>query len=45
MNSEPPQHSLEEDESDDIELSELETHVPVLCRSKSISVAPSDYIP
>ena len=31
MTSEPPQHPLEEDEPDDIDLPELETQVPVLC--------------
>ena len=43
--SEPPQHPLDEEELDDVELPELETKVPVLCQSKRVSVPPSDYIP
>ena len=31
MTSEPPQHPLDEEEPDNIELPELETQVPVLC--------------
>ena len=43
--SEPPQHSLDDEELDDIELPELETQVPILHCSKRISVPPSNYIP
>ena len=45
MTSEPPQHPLDEEELDDIELPELETQVPVLCQSERVSISPSDYIP
>ena len=31
MTSEPPQHPLDEDELEDIELPELDTQVPILC--------------
>ena len=31
MTSEPPQHPLDEDELDDIELPELDTQVPIVC--------------
>ena len=34
MTDEPPQHALDEEEPDDIELPQLETQVPVLCQSK-----------
>ena len=44
-NSEPPQHPLDEEELDDIQLPELETQVPILCQSKRVSVPPSDFIP
>ena len=43
--SEPPQHPPDEEETDDIESPELETQVPILCRSKRVSFPPSDYIP
>ena len=45
MNSEPPHHPLDEDELDNVQLSELEKQVPVLCQSKRVSVPPSNYIP
>ena len=45
MTSEPPQHLPDEEEPDNIELSELETHVPILHQSKRVSVPPSNYIP
>ena len=45
MTDEQPQHSLDKEELDDIGLPELETQVPVLCRSKRACVPPSDYIP
>ena len=39
--------NLSEDRTklDDIELTMLETQVPILCQSKGISVPPSNYIP
>ena len=43
--SEPPQHPLDEEEPDNIELPELETQVPILCQSEQVSVPPSGYIP
>ena len=51
--SEPPQHPLDEEDNisegqtktDDIELPELETQVPVLHQSERVSVPPSDDIP
>ena len=46
MTDEPPQLPLDEEEldkMDDIQLPELETQVPTLCRSKTVSVPPSDY--
>ena len=42
MTSKPPQHLSDEEESDNIELPELETQVPILCQSKRVSVPPSD---
>ena len=41
---EPPQLPLDEEELDNTQLPELETHVPVLCQSKRVSVPPSNYI-
>ena len=45
MTDEPPQHPLDEEELDNIQLPELETQVPVLCQSERVSVLPSNYIP
>ena len=45
MTSEPLQRPLDEEETDDIELPELETQVLVLHQSKRVSVPPSDYVP
>ena len=45
MTDEPPQHPPDEEELDNIKLPELETQVPVLCRSNRVSVPPSDYVP
>ena len=45
MTSEPPQHPPDEEDPDNIELPELETQVLVLCRSKRVTVPPSNYIP
>ena len=45
MTNEPPQHPLDEEEPDNIELPELETQVPVLHGSERVSVPPSNYIP
>ena len=45
MTNEPPQLPPDEEEPDDIESPELETQVPVLCRSERVSIPPSDYIP
>ena len=45
MTSEPPQHPLDEEDPGNIELSEQEPQVPVLCQSKKVSVLPSNYIP
>ena len=45
---EPPQLPPDEEELDDMDntqLPELETQVPILCRSKRVSVPPSNYIP
>ena len=45
MTDEPPQHPLDEEALDNIELPELETQVPVLHQFERVSVPPSDYIP
>ena len=45
MTDEPSQHPLDEEDPDNIQLPELETQVPVLCQSGSVSVPLFDYIP
>ena len=43
--SEAPQHPLDEEELDNVEIPKLETHVPTLHQSERVSVPPSGYIP